>query len=94
MPSQKIAQDYIYSFPAIRGIQAGREYYTTMCPLNLIPTLFKFDDEDLPPELRAQRVLYKGRIPQISRYITENTNNYIFSQNWNTFCSNGCKIYN
>ena len=43
-----------------------------MCPLKLIPDLFKFDDGDLPPELRAQRVLYKGRIPHISRYIVEN----------------------
>ncbi|NQT70520.1 MAG: DNA sulfur modification protein DndB [Desulfobacteraceae bacterium] len=79
MPSKKIARDYIYSFPAIRGVQAGREYYTTMCPLKLIPDLFKFDYEDLPPELRAQRILYKGRIPQISRYIVENQDNYIFS---------------
>jgi DNA sulfur modification protein DndB len=79
MPNKKIARDYIYSFPAIRGIQAGREYYTTMCPLKLIPHLFKFNYEDLPPELRAQRLLYKGRIPQISRYILDNSDNYIFS---------------
>jgi DNA sulfur modification protein DndB len=79
MPNKKIARDYIYSFPAIRGIQAGREYYTTMCPLKLIPHLFKLNYEDLPPELRAQRLLYKGRIPQISRYILDNSDNYIFS---------------
>ena len=48
---------YEYVFPAIRGVQAGREYYVTMCPLRLIPRLFLFDEEELPPEMRAQRNL-------------------------------------
>jgi DNA sulfur modification protein DndB len=68
-----------YSFPAIRGIQAKREYYVSMCPLRLIPRLFSFDDEDLRPELRAQRNLNKSRIPEISRYIVENNESYVFS---------------
>src|SRR5437870_9539 len=33
-----------YVFPAIRGIQARREYYVSMCPLRLIPKLFLFDE--------------------------------------------------
>src|SRR5690242_15791216 len=33
-----------YVFPAIRGVQAGREYYVTMCPLRLIPRLFLFNE--------------------------------------------------
>jgi DNA sulfur modification protein DndB len=70
---------YEYVFPAIRGIQAGREYYVTMCPLRLIPRLFLFDEEELPPEMRAQRTLNKSRVPEISRYIIENPDNYIFS---------------
>ena len=61
MQSKKITLNYTYSFPAIRGGQARREYYTALCSLNLIGKLFKFDYEDLSPELRAQRVLYKGR---------------------------------
>ncbi len=68
-----------YSFPAIRGVQAKREYYVSMCPLRLIPRLFSFDDEDLKPELRAQRNLNKSRIPEMSRYIVENNNSYVFS---------------
>ena len=52
-----------YVFPAIRGIQAGREYYVSMCPLRLIPKLFLFDEE-LTPELRAQRTLNKARVPR------------------------------
>ena len=70
---------YEYVFPAIRGIQAGREYYVTMCPLRLIPRLFLFDEEELPPEMRAQRTLNKNRVPEISRYIIENPKSYIFS---------------
>lgn len=46
-----------FVFPAIRGIQAGSEYYVSMCPLKLLPRIFRFDDEDLSPELRAQRTL-------------------------------------
>ena len=36
-----------YVFPAIRGIQAGREYYVSMCPLRLIPRIFLFDEDEL-----------------------------------------------
>lgn len=73
------AASFTYTFPAIRGVQAGREFYVSMCPLRLLPKLFRFDDEELPPELRAQRSLNKGRIPEISRYIIENRNSYAFS---------------
>ena len=68
-----------YVFPAIRGVQAGREYYVTMCPLRLIPRLFVFDEEELTPELRAQRNLNKARVPEIARYILDNPASYVFS---------------
>jgi DNA sulfur modification protein DndB len=68
-----------YVFSAIRGVQAGREYYISMCPLRLIPKLFIFDEEELPAELRAQRVLNKARIPQLVNYLTENPKDYVFS---------------
>ncbi|TAG01836.1 MAG: DNA sulfur modification protein DndB, partial [Oscillatoriales cyanobacterium] len=29
-----------YILPAIRGIQAGREYYVSMCPVRFLPKLF------------------------------------------------------
>jgi len=70
---------YQYVFPAIRGVQAGREYYVTMCPLRLIPRLFVFDEEELVPELRAQRILNKARVPEIARYIVNNPTSYVFS---------------
>lgn len=76
-PSRAGAFEYV--FPAIRGVQAGREYYVTMCPLRLIPRLFVFDEEELMPELRAQRSLNRARVPEIARYILDNQDNYVFS---------------
>ena len=70
-----------YTFPAIRGVQAKREYYTSMCPLRLIPKIFYFDEEEaeLGPELRAQRTLNRARIPDIASYIISNPEDYAFS---------------
>src|SRR5690606_15086611 len=56
-----------------------REYYVTMWPLRLIPKLFLFDEEELPPEMRAQRTLNKARVPEMARYIVDNPDSYIFS---------------
>ncbi len=68
-----------YIFPAIRGIQAGREYYVSMCPLRLIPRIFIFDEDELRPELRAQRILNKARVPEMARYILKRSKTYTFS---------------
>jgi DNA sulfur modification protein DndB len=68
-----------YVFPAIRGVQARREYYVSMCPLRLIPKIFIFNEEELIPELRAQRVLNKSRLPEMARYILDNRDDYTFS---------------
>jgi len=68
-----------YGFDAIRGIQAGREFYVAMCPLKIIPKLFIFNEYDIPPELRAQRTLRETRIPAIKNYILKNPDSYIFS---------------
>lgn len=68
-----------YGFDAIRGIQAGHEFYVAMCPLKIIPKLFIFNDYDIPPELRAQRVLKESRIPVIKDYILNNPKDYTFS---------------
>ncbi|MEH0198719.1 DNA sulfur modification protein DndB [Caulobacter sp. CCNWLY153] len=68
-----------YVFPAIRGIQAGREFYVSMCPLRLIPRMFLFNEAELVPELRAQRQLNKQRLPEIARYIADNRDSYVFS---------------
>jgi DNA sulfur modification protein DndB len=74
-----MALPFEYTFPAIRGIQAGREYYVSMCPVRLIPKIFSFDDEEIPAEMRAQRILNRSRVPELSRYIVENSSSYVFS---------------
>jgi DNA sulfur modification protein DndB len=70
---------YGFVFPAIRGVQAKRDFYVTMFPLRLIPRMFLFDEEELQPALRAQRTLNKARVPEIARYILDNLDSYVFS---------------
>ena len=71
--------DFCYSFPAVRGVQAGRPFYIATCPLRIIPKIFIYDEEEVPPELRAQRTLNKTRIPEMSRYLVDNPDDYVFS---------------
>lgn len=68
-----------FVFPAVKGIQAQREYYVSMVPLEVIAKIFQFADEELPPEVRSQRILNKSRIPEIRDYILSNPENYVFS---------------
>ncbi len=68
-----------YQFPAIRGIQAKRAYFVTMCPVRLIPKLFLFSNEELPPELRSQRRLNRSRLPEIVKYVLDNRDSYVMS---------------
>jgi DNA sulfur modification protein DndB len=74
-----LGSSYTYGFAALRGMQARQVFYVAMCPLRLIPKLFLYDEDELPPELRAQRPLNRSRIPGIARYILDNPNEYVFS---------------
>jgi DNA sulfur modification protein DndB len=68
------------SFPAMRGRMGRRDYFVAMVKLSVVAKLFRFRDwAELPPEQRAQRVLQKGRIPEITQYILENEDGYLFS---------------
>lgn len=70
---------FTYHFPAVRGIQAKREYYIAMVPLRLLSRLFPAEDEIVLPEYRAQRRINEARIPEIKRYILDNRTTYVFS---------------
>ncbi|MEJ2042110.1 MAG: DNA sulfur modification protein DndB [Reinekea sp.] len=74
-----LIEEYNHSFPAVRGVQAGRPCYIAMCPMRLIPKIFIFDGDEVPPELRAQRTLNKSRIPEIAEYLIDNPTNYTLS---------------
>jgi DNA sulfur modification protein DndB len=67
------------SFPVIRGIQSRREYFVAMWSLRMMRQISIFNEDELPPELRAQRILNKGRIPEIAGYILDNPDDYVFS---------------
>lgn len=71
---------FSYKFPAVRGVQAGKEYYVSMVPLNVLSKLFSSDTDDVvSPEFRAQRRLNENRIPTIRKYIVNNRDSYVFS---------------
>lgn len=69
---------FTYQFTAIKGLQAQETFYSAMMPIGILVELLVFDEEELPPELRAQRPLNPARIPEIASYVVENPNNYIF----------------
>jgi DNA sulfur modification protein DndB len=73
------SEDNVLTFSAIRGVQAGREYYGAMCPLRVVAKFFVFDEEEIGPELRAQRSINRSRVPEMARYIIDNPKDYIFS---------------
>lgn len=79
MRARGLDSDNDYSFTALRGIQAQKEFYSFMCPLMLVPNIFVFNEEAVPPELRAQRILNKARIPELSSYLVNNPSEYVFS---------------
>lgn len=70
---------FSYKFPAVKGIQAKKEYYVAMVPIKFLSKLFVTDTEYVSPEYRAQRRLNESRIPAIKNYIIENRSNYVFS---------------
>lgn len=73
------ADEFAVSFPAMRGLQASREFFVIMCPLRYLPRLFMFDETDVPPQLRAQRTVNKSRLPGLINYVLQNRDNYVFS---------------
>ena len=71
--------NFSYHFPAVKGTQAGKEYYISMVPLKLLSRLFPSEEEIVLPEYRAQRRINETRIPEIKNYILENRDTYVFS---------------
>src|SRR5438034_981166 len=68
------------SFPAMQGHMGQRRYYATIMSLAEVPRLFKFNDwEQFSPEMRAQRVINRSRVPDIAKYILDNEDGYLFS---------------
>src|SRR5947208_3189577 len=67
-------------FPAMQATLGKRQYYATTMALSEIPRFFKFNDwHQMDPSQRAQRTLNEARIPEITNYMLENEDGYIFS---------------
>lgn len=73
------SMQFKYKFPAVKGVQAGQDYYITMVPLKILSKLFPTEDDVVLPEFRAQRKINESRIPEIKKYILNNPDNYVFS---------------
>ena len=69
----------VHVFEAIKGSQAGNDFYIAMCTLKSVAKLFTFKDADIPAEQRAQRIIRKSRIGRIRDYILQNVEDYTFS---------------
>src|SRR5437879_10197551 len=68
------------SIPSLLVSMGVRQYFTISLSLAEVPRLFRFNDwEQATPELRAQRVLNKSRVPDIAKYILDNEDGYLFS---------------
>ena len=77
--SKQKKKDGSLSFEAIRGKQAGRTFYNSMCSFGMICDYFKpNENSDILPAHTAQRKLRKSRIPKIGNYILDNPDTYIF----------------
>jgi len=75
--TKTMSEGFNYSFPAVRGIQAGKEFYITQIPFPILVKLFVFDEEQVPPELRAQRLLNPRRAEKVADYMQENPRDYV-----------------
>ena len=67
-----------FELPAVQGIQAGRPYYLTACPLRLLSRLFPENDDVSPSGRQPHPALNRARIPEIARYVTGNPRSYVF----------------
>lgn len=78
-PKAKTGKEaYAYSFPATRGVQAGKEYFTCTVPVDVAVKIFLFNESDeLPVELRRQRTISDRRVNDLKDYIIENPKTYV-----------------
>ena len=69
-----------YEFQALRGKMGSREFFVVLLPLAVVPRIIASPrGAQLPPEVRAQRKLNERRVPDITRYILDNEDDWIFS---------------
>jgi DNA sulfur modification protein DndB len=73
--------DITVRVPATKGRMGKSDYFVALFPLKTIPALFTYDPEkmaEFTPEMRSQRRLKDGRVPDIASYILDHED-WIFS---------------
>ncbi len=74
---ESAASEITYSFPAVKGIQASKEFYIAQVPFKYLVKFFTFADESLPAELRAQRKVNVKHANEIGQYVIDNRDEYV-----------------
>lgn len=69
-------QGACFSLPAIAGKMGSNIYYTVQVPFAQATQLFKFNEQEVPVELRAQRHLDDKRAIKIADYMEERQDDY------------------
>lgn len=65
------------TLPAVRGKQAGRDFYLVMCPLQVLSRLFREEDDTDRSALLTRHAVNAGRVPEIARYIADHPDSYV-----------------
>ena len=65
-----------FSLPAIAGKMGNNLYYSVQIPLPQLSQLFSSNQNDLPVELRSQRILNEKRAKDIAQYMIDRKHDY------------------
>ena len=62
---------------AMRGVQAGREFYMAMCHMSFIAKHLPYPQNNVPADKVIQRHINKARIPKIAEYLIKYYDDYV-----------------
>lgn len=65
------------TIPAMRGVQAGREFYMAMCHMSFIAKHLPYPQNTIPEDKVIQRHINKARIPKIAEYLVKYYDDYV-----------------
>ena len=69
--------EFCFEIPAVRGIQAGREFFTINAPFGVLQRLVAFDTGNVLT--RSQRDVNPTRAKKVSQYIQDNLDTYVLT---------------
>ncbi len=69
--------EFCFEIPAVRGIQAGREFFTINAPFGVLQRLVAFDTGNVLA--RSQRDVNPTRAKKVSQYIQDNLDTYVLT---------------